>query len=264
MMAGGDGFGEAWRDSILRRLGQEHDPACIRGAFGGTEGLMVGLETPFSIFVRRLAERSPDIARELFGEEPCYSMVQYSPMGNYIEIVDGEMIMTSGGAVPLVRYNLHDRGGLVPLARTREVLQQAGVGDRELEAAGVNPNRIWKMPLLYCHGRRDSVSVDGVAIFVEAVAPVFARVNVNGISNWKLSLVERDDGRINWLVLVELTVPGDEMTEAEGELAHAVRDGVVDELLRSSSDFRSAYHQQPHQHGARSEGIRTLCRSIRG
>lgn len=247
MMAGGEGFGEVWRTYMLRRLGKEDTPTAVLGVFGSTEGLMIGLETSLSIFLRRLLEEDAALRRDIYGgETDAYALVQHSPMGSYLEIIDGEMVMTSGGATPLIRYNSHDKGGTIPFERVMGILADHGYDRERLSREGVPEHSIWRMPFLYSLGRLDSVSVDGANIFAEGLEPALLAEGMQGIRNFKLSVQERED-RLRLVVLVELA-EGVTHVGADGEAERRVehyRKTFLEQLRTVNPDFRSAHDNNP-------------------
>jgi phenylacetate-CoA ligase len=243
----GEGYSELWRSRVLEHLGAEDNLRTVCGAFGSSEGLLVGLETPFSILVRQLASRDEALRRDIYGtSDDCDSLVQHSPMGLFIEIVDSEMIITSSGAAPLIRYNTHDRGGSAPFAHVMDSLARHGYGADEFREAGLDERHIWRMPFLYSFGRRDCVSVDGANIFVEGVAPALLKAGMQAVGNWKIAVRERPDGRLQFAILVEhakgAVLDGD---GGDKERRSHYQRVFLDQLVESNLDFRSAHRNNP-------------------
>ena len=136
--------------------------------------------------MRRLANDDVGLRRDLYGtEKNCDALVQYTPAGVFVEMIDGEIVITNGGAVPVIRYNSHDLGGSTTFARVMEVLESRGYGPQYLRDAGVSENHVWQMPFMYAFGRKDCVIVDGVNIYAEGVAPALLKPGMETITNWK-------------------------------------------------------------------------------
>jgi phenylacetate-CoA ligase len=246
LLAGGEGYSEEWRLHMLQRIGKEHDLTAIMGGFGSSEGMLVGLEQPLTIVARRLGNQDESLREDLYGPDAnCYALVQYSPVGTYVEIIDGEMVLTSGGAVPLVRYNGHDLAGTIGFERFMSILADHGYGPERLRSEGVDLSRIWKNPFLYSLGRNDSVSVDGANIYAEGISPALFRPGMEGISNWKLAIHEVED-QLQLMILVELQ-RGIAAEEAEVRHSRSQRYSAVflDQLNAVNPDFRSAYRNNP-------------------
>lgn len=248
LLPSGEGYSERWRSHMLERLGRRGSLTTIIGAFGSSEGHMIGLETPLTTLIRRLAGESASLRRDLFGDErDCVSLVQHSPMGLLIEIIDEEIVITTGGAAPLTRYNTHDRAICVPFEHVMATLASHGFDLARLQELGLDPRHVWRMPFLYAFGRQDCVSVDGANIFVEGVAPALLEPGLEGINNWKLAVTEREDGRLRLAVLVEhgKGVPvGSSDREDTGRKAR-YHEVFLAQLLRCNPDFKSAYKNNP-------------------
>ncbi len=244
LLAGGEGFSEEWRLHMLQRLGKEHDLTAIMGGFGSSEGMLVGIEQPITIVARRLGNEDAALRKDLYGPDTnCYSLVQYSPVGSYVEIVDGEMVLTTSGAVPLIRYNGHDLAGTIGFERFMSVLADHGYGPERLRKEGVDMDRIWKNAFLYSLGRNDSVSVDGANIYVEGLTPALFRTGMEGINNWKLAVHEAED-QLQLMVLVELHC-GATLDGGRAERAAFFSGVFHDQLNAVNPDYRSAHRNNP-------------------
>ena len=248
LMPSGEGFSEPWRTHMLDRIGKPDDVRAIIGLFGMSEGAVVGYETPLSVFARRRAQSDPSLCRDLFGRDSnSYGLVQYSPMGTYLEHMDGEMVMTSGGALPLVRYNTHEQGGLLDAATFMEILASHGCTDSVLREGGVGPGDMWSLPFFFSFGRQDCVSVDGANIYVEGLEPALLREGMDGIRDWKIAVSESEDHGLKFVVLVEM-VPGltvDESLDGAAGRKRHYKDVFLNQLLDCNPDFASAYKNNP-------------------
>jgi len=248
LLPSGEGYSERWRSHMLERLGSAGSLTNVVGAFGSSEGHMIGLETPLSILIRRLAAEDAGLRRDLFGDErDGVSLVQHSPMGLLVEIIDEEIVITTSGAAPLTRYNTHDRAVSISFEHVMSTLAAHGYDSRRLQEAGLDPSHVWRMPFLHAFGRQDCVSVDGANIFVEGVAPALLEPGMEGIHNWKLAVRERDDGRLRFVVLVEhgKEVPLEPSAGEDARRRAHYHRAFVDQLLRCNPDFKSAHKNNP-------------------
>ena len=244
-LPGGEGYSEHWRDAMLERLGRQGSLTTILGAFGSSEGQVIGPETPLSVLVRRLANDDVGLRRDLYGTESnCDALVQYTPAGVFVEMIDGEIVITNGGAVPVIRYNSHDLGGSTSFARAMEVLESRGYGPQYLRDAGVSENHVWQMPFMYAFGRKDCVIVDGANIYAEGVAPALLKPGMESITNWKLSVQEREDGRLQFVILVQSREGVGPIARDDARSLHYQK-VFLEQLLEVNPDFHSAYRNNP-------------------
>jgi len=95
---------------------------------------MIGFETDFEIKLRKLCHQDKDIKRELFGECDQVPMIfNYDPMNYYIEVSDkGELLYTclrDDKISPRIKYNLKERGIVLPMSYVIKVLQKYYIKD---------------------------------------------------------------------------------------------------------------------------------------
>lgn len=171
---GGEGYSVEWRDYIAERIGlQEGDLLGISGGYGAADlGMSVGREYPLSVLVRKLAYENEALARDLFGQwKPLPSFCQYNPGSFFIEEIDGELVFTTQPGIPLVRYNIHDRGGVIPFDRVLSIVSDHGCKPLQMFSDyGYRKKDVWRLPFFYVWGRSDaSVSIYGAFIYPEDI-----------------------------------------------------------------------------------------------
>jgi phenylacetate-CoA ligase len=169
------------------------------------------------------------------------SVNQYHPLHAFLQVEAGEILLTMRGAVPLVRYNTHDRGGILTLQEVLMRCRDAGYDlPDELRARGFGPEALRPLPFLYTYGRSDAVTVHGANVFTDEVAHVLAQPELaaSTTGNFRLAAATEPDGRAALQVEVELR-PAVEATEA---LREQYQRGILEGLQRTNSEFRNAYH----------------------
>ncbi|MGR8942553.1 MAG: phenylacetate--CoA ligase family protein, partial [Gammaproteobacteria bacterium] len=119
-----------------------------------------------SLFV---ASVHPDVARELFGESRLPTLVQYDPISRFFERVDGDTLAVTGdNGVPLVRYHIADRGGLMNHGDMMTFLKSRGL--TRLDAYGYDGKDEYPLPFVWVFGRADfTVSFYGANVYPENV-----------------------------------------------------------------------------------------------
>lgn len=110
----GEVFSEEWRDLVGQRIGSNMPCFDSASLYGTADGGVLGNETPFSIAIRRWLAQHPDAARALFGESRLPTLVQYDPASRYFEEHDNTLVVSGENSVPLIRYHIADKGGLIP------------------------------------------------------------------------------------------------------------------------------------------------------
>ncbi len=231
----GEVFSEEWRSLLGERIG--YTSPCFDSAslYGTADGGVLGNETPFSIAIRRWLSIHPDAARVLFGESRLPTLVQYDPVSRFFETYDGTLVVSGENSVPLVRYHIADKGGLISFDEMWSFLKTQGLnslGDLGLPERYQPRN----LPFVYVFGRADfTVSYYGANIYPENVAVGLEQPNIITRVSGKfvLETQETTNGDKVLHIAVEL-LPGVEPSEAlETEIAKSVRI----QLLRLNSEF---------------------------
>lgn len=165
LMMASEFFSEKWRAGVAQIAGIKDIEQGTTNIFGASEGTMFGWETPEAIFLRQAAAKNKDLQRALFGSELTPTLVEYSPLLRYFEVVGGSLHLTARAGIPLIRYDLKDRGGILTVQARRQILQQFGI---ELPAS--LQNNLSNFPMVYILGRADSAtSIYGLLIYPEYI-----------------------------------------------------------------------------------------------
>lgn len=131
----------------------------VVGFYACSEAGIIAAETPG---LADLAERSyteTEFNSKLFGSMIPATLFAYNPLNKYIEELEGELLITSDQPVPLIRYNIHDRGALRTKAQLQELCKQFSIDYSDIE---LPENSV------FVHGRSNSV-VMTANIYVEDV-----------------------------------------------------------------------------------------------
>ena len=144
-----EGFSESWRDYILEKIGAKDALTTSCNIYGSADAGILGHETPSCIKIRRKGDRFLD-----------HTLVQYNPLLKYYEAVGGELIFSAYGGIPLVRYNIGDRGEIYDC---REINRNSSG---------------WKLPFMKVFGKSgQATSLYGVNIYPEHVKAALAGNN---------------------------------------------------------------------------------------
>ena len=148
-----EGFSEQWRDYVLNKVGAKDPLNNSLNIYGSADAGILGHETPICIFLRR---KLPDLFKR---DNVLPTLTQYNPFLKFFEIVNNEVIFSCYGGIPLIRYNIHDSGGI------KNFNEVAG----RLSAEALR-NNVWKLPFLYVFSKSDNIcSLYGVKIYPENV-----------------------------------------------------------------------------------------------
>jgi phenylacetate-CoA ligase len=244
LCSGSEYVSEGQRERLAQLVGKDLDRLeAFFGIFGSSEGGgALGYESHLCLLIRRLCVRTPGLAEALFDSPIVPSLNQYNPLNTFLETHDGEIILTARGGVPLIRYNTHDRGGLLSLEEVVARCRSFGYDLRaELQARGFGPEYLRPLPFMYAFGRSDAVTVHGANVYVDQLSDVLAQPALRGSNtgHFRLAGLNHPDGRATLRIEVELNATA----QASDELRALYQHGVLQGLQRISSEFRSAYEQ---------------------
>lgn len=230
----GEVFSEEWRSLMLQKIGSRapcHDSVSL---YGTADGGVLGNETPLSIAIRRFLSEHPDVARDLFGESRLPTLVQYDPISRFFELIDGRTLAITGdNGIPLLRYHIADRGGLISHAGLIAFLQAHGLS--ALKDYGFDGDAC-PLPFVWVFGRADfTVSFYGANIYPENVVVGLEQAELTGWVTGKFVMEvrsDRDGGEFLHIAVEMLPA----VASAAGKEA-AIAASIRAQLLRLNSEF---------------------------
>nr|WP_320114227.1 hypothetical protein [uncultured Desulfuromonas sp.] len=169
----GDSFPENWRIAMEERFAIDAaaEPMAIWGGYGSADVGAIGIESPLSIAIRKRLNGDPDLCERLFGQRSVPFLCRYDPRALFIEEHEGELIYTSRKAAPLVRYRIHDSGGILPFSELITTLRQHGVDPATLpDDSALYPQ---PLPFVYTYGKaQGDVTIAGANIYARQIHEV--------------------------------------------------------------------------------------------
>jgi phenylacetate-CoA ligase len=250
ILTSGEGFVEEWRDYMTSRLG---DGARIFSNYGAIDtDAGISMETFLSVNIKRLAWRRAALRAALFGSDrlPCF-LGQYSPLHFLIHEFEGEdgsrefdvTVLNLKTALPRIRYNVGDEGGIISFPRMMAILEGEGCRVSDLAENSDEAPAI-PFPFLYIFGRSDgTVFFNGATI---APSDIFEALLSDAelstkFRTFKMS-VEPDAVQAARL-RIELELR--EGVAAEESLARRCREILLAHFLERNCCYRQAYENDP-------------------
>jgi len=219
---------------MMERVGAVSPCYDTASLYGTADGGVLGNETPLSIALRRFLASNPKAARELFGESRLPTLVQYDPVSRFFELVDGETLAVTGdNGVPLVRYHIADRGGLLSHEGMMSFLRDWGVAS--LNNYGLEDEG-FPLPFVWVFGRADfTISFYGANVYPENVAVGLEQPELIGWVTGKfvMEVGGAEDGSECLHIVVELAPS---IVPDEGKKA-SIEQSIKTHLLRLNSEF---------------------------
>jgi phenylacetate-CoA ligase len=234
LVTAGEVFSESWRTLVAERIGSAAPVYDFASMYGTADAGVLGVETPLSIAVRRFLAERPEAARALFGEDRLPTLVQYDPLSRYFEAVDGALLFTGDNGVPLIRYDILDRGGVIPYEALLGAVARLGFDP----LAALPRGGARALPFVYVFGRSDfTVSYYGANVYPENVTVGLEQPAVVAWVTGKFVMeARRDADEDEQLAVVVELAPG----QAPDEARRAALAGSIEAALcRLNSEFRA-------------------------
>ncbi len=235
LVLAGEVFTEEWRTLVGERAGMTRPLLDSASLYGTADAGVLGNETPVSVAIRRFLAERPDDARTMFGEARLPTLVQYDPCARYFEEHEGTLLFTGENGVPLVRYHISDRGGIVPFDAMISRMRGLGFDPiRAAEEAGARSIR--DLPFVYVFGRSHfAISYFGANVFPEMVSVGLEQPDLapHVTGKFVMQVVSGDDHNLELTIAVELA-PG---TSGDADLEDRIARSVLAQLLRLNSEF---------------------------
>lgn len=254
-----EGFSEDFRDYVVKHGSLENVYTSNLNHYGTVDLGTMSHETATSIMIRRQAVNDEDLFRGLFGDttkQPTFT--QYFPEMFYFEEVEGGLVCSSYGGLPLVRYDLKDKGSVLSMRQVEATYQTLGK-DLALELRQKNIEHTkWNLPFVYLYERSDfSVTFSGAQIYPEEIRRALLEPGIDKFVTGKLTLFSGyDKNARNYLQIhVELR----KGVTGTSDIAKRIEQSVVNRLIKENSEYRVLYGEYkkklhpriklwPHEH----------------
>ncbi len=151
-----EGFTEQFRDYVVKKTGLTNIYTDTLNHYGTVDLGTMSYETPLAILIRRLAAKNKELYKELFQHhQKMPTLTQYIPELFYFEAENNALLCSARSGIPLVRYNLHDSGGICTSGQIHDLFAAHGISlKHEVAQAGIKET-VWDLPFVYVYERSD-------------------------------------------------------------------------------------------------------------
>lgn len=120
----GEYYTESFREHVARSFGHPYDdPYVVWTGYGSADTGDLGVETKSTIQLRKFFFHHPDISEKIFHTKSTPMLLALSNNA-YIEVIDGNLVVTKDQFIPLIRYNTNDAGGLIEKSSLRNIIDE--------------------------------------------------------------------------------------------------------------------------------------------
>ena len=236
IVTSGGNFSEEWRKQIMKINGMKKSKY-ICSFYGSADVGVMATETSLSVWLRENLEQNSGLKKSLDikGKE-LPSLFQYDPSLIYFEEQNSELLLTTNGGIPLVRYSIKDTGRIFSFAELGDLFKKCGLYTKVLSLI-IKQTQQW--PLLLLTGRSD------VMILFYAIN-IFPRYIYNGLKTSNIinlatgvyvAYTEGELKKQKLFIRVELANNVD-TTEGNKQI---IKQSIIKSLLDASSEFRKLH-----------------------
>lgn len=247
LWVGGESLSSNLKRYILGKLGIEKEELNrIALVYGTVDAGGIGFSSPLSKLVTRLCLKDASLTQALFGEIISLpTLVQYNPLAYFIEKINGELVITYKGGIPIIRYNIHDVGEIIPYKKMLKTLKNHGYNPiKLLEEEGYAREKLWSWPFIYVIGRSGNViQIGGLNVYPENIEAALYTKEAEDINSFRLKVKTDKEGNSYFYILVELKKGIPLTPERRKQLEKKYHDIFLTKLLEVNKEYKKAYYE---------------------
>lgn len=157
LLGTGQAITEGLREYLIAKLRTKSNSAVVYNLYGSADAALMGFETPEVIQYRKFVSNNTPLTKKLFKRDSLPSLYVYDPRLTFFESIEGELIITKNMGCPLIRYNIHDEGGIYSSSDFRSFFEN------KIKLKSQN-----EFPFVYLYGRdKFMVKIYGANIYSE-------------------------------------------------------------------------------------------------
>ena len=229
----GEGFNESWRTYVAELAGNQSPIFDFLNLYGSADAAVLAHETIASIVVRRRISEDLESRRKIFNDERLPSLLQYHPEHKLFEQVDEELLFSATGGIPLVRYNIHDRGGVLKRQDIIDTLPEMEKYFDELES----DHKLWNLPFVYVFGKSDqTVILYGANVYPENIKRALEEEGLRPYCTGKIIMYTDLDHNKDQRLYIDIECSNG--TKPTKRLTQKVTSRILETLLEINSEYR--------------------------
>lgn len=212
----GQAVTEQWRNYLIRITGATDYSHTFINLYGSADAALMGFETPISIALRRKITEE-GLQKKYFQDERIPSICAFDPRLTYFEAIEGELCVTKNSGCPLIRYNTHDEGGILP-----------------------QPTQ--KFPMVYLFGRTKFMAkIYGANIYSEHVQQALDHESVQPYITGRFIMETISDDQQNPFLVCRVELNAN--SQPSDELIQQIQSIFVNEIRAINSEYNFVLNQ---------------------
>lgn len=220
---GAENFSEQWRKHIYdtsRIFSRDYLTASLN-TYGSADCAILGHETPLTIALRKRLSTLKNYT-SLLDVNYLPTIVQFNPLLRYFECLEGKLVFTANGGIPLVKYDIGDNGRIYWKNESNNTLQKSIILQKIYSKSPFK-----NLPILTLFGRKsNTVTLYGLNIYPEHIKYALESRKIHKYVTGKFKLKTETDPHFNQHLIVYIELMGDY------KLNGKVKDLIIETIIR--------------------------------
>ncbi len=247
MIFAAESFSEKFRNYAVKRTGIKSRYTDTMNIYGSADLGTMAVETPLSILAREICFNDINIYNRVFKDaNRIPTFVQYNPEFINFEAVSGEILVTGNNALPLVRYAIGDRGGVISFDTLFQMFKDEDVNlKKESRGAGFGKNvTVAELPFVYLYERTDfSTKLFGAIIYPEHVKVGLENPSFEDSITGKFVMITKYDSKQT--EYLEINIELRPKAKGTAHLRKKIKKSIVRSLLHRNAEYRNNANMMP-------------------
>ncbi len=242
---GGEGMSWDFRQNLINKFSREpKELNNIVDVYGTADAGGISYGNCLTSLIQEFIVSKKNLQTKILGKErQVVSLTQLNTSAYFVEEKDENLVITFRGAVPLIRYNILDIGGIVPFKKVLEIFQEEGVDLLNKLKERAPYFKSFTQPFLFVEGRESCISLDGANVFPTTIQDIIDKSS--HFASFKLSKKADENGDWRFYVYLELKSDKNITKEEEAKLKEDYKHLILNVLLTRNHDFKRSYEDNP-------------------
>ncbi|KKQ26346.1 MAG: hypothetical protein US62_C0007G0018 [Candidatus Woesebacteria bacterium GW2011_GWA1_37_8] len=184
---------EPFRDYVAKKAKVKNIYKDIVNIYGSAELGAMAKESLLSTLVRRATNGNKQTSEQIYSQSmKTPTVAQFIPYFTNFEEVDGKVLVTGDSALPLIRYDIGDNGGVISYDEMEIRLARQKIRlDEEIKKVGLSKFN-YKLPFVYIYERSDfCIKLHLHDIYPEIIRDALFSSKVNGDLTGKFTMTTK-------------------------------------------------------------------------
>lgn len=234
-------FPEEFRNYIIKTVKAQDPLRDTLNHYGTVDLGTMAHETPLSILVRRVyGKRKRAIACLFKSDHRVPTFAQYDPRLFYFEDLSGALVCSARSGLPLVRYDLRDRGGVLTFDELNSHVKDFGETLPNLIRQYNIKDTVWNLPFVYVFERDDFVvSWYGANVYPQTIRKALQHRLLQPFCSSKFAMLIEYNKQHDQILSLHIELKTG--TRPSQKLTRLCQEVIQDKLMKDNSEYRNSF-----------------------